>query len=80
MMGALGTVCSGVVYPKGSIRSARPWLASVLDSTPAAAETEPIALRKSLREAHQEINRLGLVVAEKDAVIKGLLANLEAAK
>ena len=68
------------VIPKGSIKPPRTWAFKELESTPAPADTEPIALRASLRDAYREINRLGLVVAEKDAVIAHLAKNLEEAR
>ena len=79
-MGARSAAGSNLVLPKGSIRPARPWIAGVLDSAPAAAETEPIALRKALREAQQDNEGLRAVLKEKDEVIGGLMANLEDAR
>ena len=53
------------------IKPVRKWAPPELDA-PGRWESECIALRSSLRDTMSEVNRLGLVVAEKDAVIAGL--------
>jgi len=73
-------IFAGTVYPKGSIKPARSWVATEMASTPVAADTEPIALRQALREAQQEINRLGRIIAEKDGNIAGLVQSLSEAR
>ena len=77
------------------VKPPRPWKPKELDA-PGPWESECQALRASLRdmlsevnrlglivsekEPLKEINRLGLIIQEKDAVIAGLMANLEEAR
>ena len=54
------------------IKPVRKWAPQELDNAPGPWEAECKTLRSSLRDALAEVNRLGLVVAERDAEIARL--------